>query len=161
MRSHNCCGIYKIQALAVELEKTEVEDLVEEVCKEVGSGYHVRYFKLMTVSICGRISWINSASDWPASLLQHYACTNSMPGDWARRSEQALEQANATIKGLPSRLSLRLVSAVKFRAKPSLFLVAEANSARRQSGRSWRLLPFKVFIPYFSFCVPFSDCKVL
>ena len=35
----------QIQALAVELEKTEAEDLVEEVCKEVmGSGYHVRYF---------------------------------------------------------------------------------------------------------------------
>ena len=26
----------QIQALAAELEKTEVEDLVEEVCKEVG-----------------------------------------------------------------------------------------------------------------------------
>ena len=33
--SRDCCGIY-IQALAVELEKTEAEDLVEEVCKEVG-----------------------------------------------------------------------------------------------------------------------------
>ena len=36
---------------------------------------------LMTVSVCGRISWNNSASDWPASSLQHCACTNSMPGD--------------------------------------------------------------------------------
>ena len=27
----------QIQALAVELEKAEAEDLVEEVCKEVGS----------------------------------------------------------------------------------------------------------------------------
>ena len=28
----------QIQALAVELEKAEAQDLVEEVCKEVGSG---------------------------------------------------------------------------------------------------------------------------
>ena len=34
----------QMQALAAELEKTEAEDLVEEVCKEVGSGYHFRYF---------------------------------------------------------------------------------------------------------------------
>ena len=40
---HNCCAIYN-KALAVELEKTEAEDLVEDMCKEVGSGYHVRYF---------------------------------------------------------------------------------------------------------------------
>ena len=33
------------QSLAVELEKTEAEDLVEEVCKEVGRKWlHVKYF---------------------------------------------------------------------------------------------------------------------
>ena len=31
----------QIQALADELQKAEAEYLVEEVCKEVGSGYHV------------------------------------------------------------------------------------------------------------------------
>ena len=64
-----------IQVLAAELEKTEAEDLVEEVCKEVGSGYHVRYFN------DSQHLWNNSASDWPASMLQHCTCTNSMPGD--------------------------------------------------------------------------------
>ena len=35
----------QMQSLAVELEETEVEDLVEEVCKEVGRKWlHVRYF---------------------------------------------------------------------------------------------------------------------
>ena len=35
----------QIQSMAVELEKTEAEDLVEEVCKEVGRKWlHVRYF---------------------------------------------------------------------------------------------------------------------
>ena len=36
--------LWKVQmwVLAVELEKTEVEELVEEVCKEVVSGYHVK-----------------------------------------------------------------------------------------------------------------------
>ena len=35
----------QIQSLAVELEKTEAEDLVEEVCKEVGRKWlDVRYF---------------------------------------------------------------------------------------------------------------------
>ena len=34
----------QIQALAAELKKAEAEDLVEEVCKEEGIGYHVRYF---------------------------------------------------------------------------------------------------------------------
>ena len=50
---------------------------------------------LMTVSVCGWISWNNRANNWPASSLQHCACMNSTPGDWARRTEQALEQANA------------------------------------------------------------------
>ena len=35
----------QIQTVAAELEKAEAKNLVEEVCKEVGSGYHVRYFK--------------------------------------------------------------------------------------------------------------------
>ena len=34
----------QLQALAAELEKMETEDLMEEVCKHVGSGYHVSYF---------------------------------------------------------------------------------------------------------------------
>ena len=34
----------QIQTVAAELEKAEAKNLVEEVCKEVGSGYHVRYF---------------------------------------------------------------------------------------------------------------------
>ena len=59
---------------------------------------------LMTFSVCGWISWNNRANNWPASLLQHCACTNSTPGDWARRTEQVLEQANAAI--LPSSLEL-------------------------------------------------------
>ena len=33
----------QLQALAAELEKMETEDLMEEVCKQVGSGYHVSY----------------------------------------------------------------------------------------------------------------------
>ena len=59
----------QIQALAAELEKTEAEDLVEELFKEVGIGYHVR--------VCGQMSWNNSVSDWPASSLQHCTCTTS------------------------------------------------------------------------------------
>ena len=68
----------QIQALADELQKAETEYLVEEECKEVGSGYHVRYFTRMTVSICGPCG-NNSASDWIASSLLHCACTNSTP----------------------------------------------------------------------------------
>ena len=41
----------QVQALADELQKAEY--LMEEVCKEVGSGYHVRYFTRVTVSIIG------------------------------------------------------------------------------------------------------------
>ena len=55
----------QIQALAVELEKTKAEDLVEEVCKEVEVATMSDI--LTIVSVCRRISWNNSASDWPAS----------------------------------------------------------------------------------------------
>ena len=34
----------QLQALAAELVKMETEGLLEEVCKQVGSGYHVSYF---------------------------------------------------------------------------------------------------------------------
>ena len=34
----------QLQALAAELVKMETEGLLEEVCKHVGSGYHVSYF---------------------------------------------------------------------------------------------------------------------
>ena len=56
----------QIQVLAVELEKPEAEDLAE-VGKEVGSGYHVRYFN--DRQCCGWISWNNSVSNWPALSL--------------------------------------------------------------------------------------------
>ena len=34
----------EMQTVAAELEKAEAKNLVEEVCKELGSVYHVRYF---------------------------------------------------------------------------------------------------------------------
>ena len=71
-------------------------------------GLKVATCDILTIaSVCGRISWNNSVSDWPASSLQHCACMSSSPGDWARRSKQALEHYKQTS---PSASLVRLIS---------------------------------------------------
>ena len=103
------------------------------VKKWAGSGYHVRYFNDR------QHLWMDIMEQQHERLTSIVTAALCLYEFYARWPSQ---EKRTSLGTLQVNAAIRLVSAINFARNLVYFLVAEANSDRRRSGQSWRLLPF-------------------